>query len=254
MGVSAGRPIRSDHIVPNTVALGNSIAQYISGDSGLDGPKVSPEINATSFDWWYFDALAEDSSMAIVMVFLLSTDLGFPFVLPLSALFVYISATFEAGSTVLNAENNLPLQAGEATIVTDGDEASGVWKGTGFEFQGTPDLSKYTVTVDSTALGISGTLELTPLVLDLPLYLSWRTSPNTRVSQVAPSHYACGPSQPGENLEVSPHIGWANAIPDADAVANFTINGRALQFKGPGYHDKVRLLSRSLYSMYEEIA
>ena len=60
------------------------------------------------------------------------------------------------------AENNPPLQAGEATIVTDGDEASGVWKGTGFEFQGTPDLSKYTVTVDSPALGISGTLELTP--------------------------------------------------------------------------------------------
>jgi hypothetical protein len=150
------------HTVPDTVALGNSIAQYISGDSGLDGPKVSPEINATSFDWWYFDAVSEDSSMAIVMVFFLSTDLGFPFVLPLSALSVYISATFEAGSTELNAENNLPLQAGEATIVTDGDEASGVWKGTGFEFQGTPDLSKYTVTVDSPALGISGTLELTP--------------------------------------------------------------------------------------------
>jgi hypothetical protein len=92
------------HIVPNTVAIGNSIAQYISGDSGLDGPKVSPEINATSFDWLYFDAVSEDSSMAIVIVFFLSTDLGFPFVLPLSALSVYISTTFEAGSTVLCRE------------------------------------------------------------------------------------------------------------------------------------------------------
>ena len=63
--------------------------------------------------------------------------------------------------------------------------------------------------------------------------------------QVAPAHYACGPNLPGQNLEVSPHIGWANAIPDADAVANFTILGRPLQFKGPGYHDKVRFPHRS---------
>ena len=30
-------------------------------------------------------------------------------------------------------------------------------------------------------------------------------------------------------------------MPDADAVANFTIGGRELQFSGVGYHDKARL-------------
>jgi hypothetical protein len=38
---------------------------------------------------------------------------------------------------------------------------------------------------------------------------------------------------------VSPNIGWANAIPDANAVANFAIGGASLEFTGVGYHDKV---------------
>lgn len=64
--------------------------------------------------------------------------------------------------------------------------------------------------------------------------------------QNAPGHYACGPNQPGINLEVSPYVGWANAMPDADAIANFTIGGRVLQFNGVGYHDKVILNSASI--------
>lgn len=37
---------------------------------------------------------------------------------------------------------------------------------------------------------------------------------------------------------VSPHVGWANAMPDADATASFTINGQDIRFSGVGYHDK----------------
>jgi hypothetical protein len=227
--------------VPNKIASGASIAQYISGSSGLDGPKVSPEINATSFDWWYFDAVAEDASMGIVVVFYLSSDLGFPFVPPLSAFSVDIFAAFEDGSLVFLPQNSLPLQAGSATITTDGDGASGVWKGTGFEFSGTPDLSSYTVIIDSPLLGISGTLELKSVrVRFVTSVYSIRIFANEASLQVAPAHYACGLNQPGQKLELSPHVGWANAIPDADAVANFTVLSRPLQFKGPGYHDKVR--------------
>jgi hypothetical protein len=144
----------------NTIALGNSIAQYVSGTSGLDGPKMSPEINATSFDWWYFDAVAEDGLGAVVIVFYISTDLAFG-VPPLSALSASIFATFEDGSILSLPANILPNIAEEATIITDGDGASGIWKGTGFEFQGTADLSSYVVTIDAPLLGVSGTLELT---------------------------------------------------------------------------------------------
>lgn len=147
-------------VVPNTVASGPSTATMVSGASGLDGPKMSPEINTTSFDWWYFDAVATDGSAAIVMVFYLSTDIGFPFVPPLSALSVDIFANFEDGSLLFLPLNNLPLKAGQTTIVTDGDGASGNWEGTGFSFEGSPDLSSYTVTVDSPVLNIKGTLEL----------------------------------------------------------------------------------------------
>jgi hypothetical protein len=41
---------------------------------------------------------------------------------------------------------------------------------------------------------------------------------------------------------VSPNIGWANAVPDANAFADFTINDTLIHFTGPGYHDKVIIL------------
>lgn len=147
--------------VPNVIRPGNSIAQFVSGASGLDGPKMDPEINATSFDWWYFDAVSENNSCAVVIVFYMTTQLGFPFVLPLSTLSVDIFATFEDGTLVFLPLNDPPLSAGEATVVTDGDGSSGIWKGTGFQWKGAPDLSQYVVTVDSPLLGINGTLVLT---------------------------------------------------------------------------------------------
>ena len=148
-------------IVSNEIQTGDSTAQFVSGVSGLDGPKIDPEINATSFDWWYFDAVSEDNSCAVVIVFYMTTDLGFPFVPPLSALSVDIFATFEDGTLVFLPLNDLPLSAGEATVVTDDDGSSGVWKGTGFEWVGAPDLSKYVVKIDSPLLDINGTLVLT---------------------------------------------------------------------------------------------
>lgn len=45
-------------------------------------------------------------------------------------------------------------------------------------------------------------------------------------------------NKPGVSQEIIPNIYWANAVPDAIAVVDFTINGKALNFKGVGYHDK----------------
>lgn len=147
--------------VPNNIIIGqDSTAQYISGSSSLDGPKITPVVNSTSYDWWYFDAVSDDASMGIVVVLYLSTDLGFPFVPPGSALSVDIFATFGDGSLVFLPLNDVPGDAGSAIITTDGDGASGVWEGTGFSFDGTPDLSSYTVIIDNPTLGISGTLDL----------------------------------------------------------------------------------------------
>jgi hypothetical protein len=148
-------------VVPNNIITGqHSIAQYVSGISGLDGPKITPVVNSTSYDWWYFDAVSSDASMGIVVVLYLSTDLGFPFVPPGSALSADVFATFDDGSLVFLPLNNVPGDAGSAIITTNGDGASGVWEGTGFSFDGTPDLSRYAVIIDNPTLGISGTLDL----------------------------------------------------------------------------------------------
>lgn len=63
--------------------------------------------------------------------------------------------------------------------------------------------------------------------------------------QIALAHYPCGPaSDPsGLSFELAPGLGWANAVPDADAAVNLNVNGEAIMFTGgSGYHDKVRAL------------
>ncbi|KAH9207554.1 hypothetical protein DL95DRAFT_482702 [Leptodontidium sp. 2 PMI_412] len=202
--------------VPNTIVTAPSTAQFVSTAQGLDAPKVHP-VNATTFDWWYFDAVSTDSQESVVIVFYMSTDLGFPFRLPGAAISVDIFVSFADGSLLFYPINSLPGSLGSATVVSEGQGASGVWRNSGFSFDGEDDLSRYTVTIDNPVLGVKGTL-----VLD----------------SVAPAHYPCDPLGAGANLEVSPHIGWANAIPDANATADFTVSGRKLQFDGYGYHDK----------------
>jgi hypothetical protein len=163
-------------IVPNTIQTGPSTAQFISDASGLDSPKVNPT-NATSFDWWYFDAVSADSLSSVVIVFYLSTDLGFPFLLPGAAVSVDIFVSFDDGTLLFLPINDLPGTAGEATVVSDGEGASGSWANTGFSFEGSSDLSQYTVTIDSPLLGISGSLVLNS-VCDHPASFKspWLTS------------------------------------------------------------------------------
>lgn len=58
-----------------------------------------------------------------------------------------------------------------------------------------------------------------------------------QIQTVAP-RYPCAAEEPGANQAVVPHIGWANAVPDATATLDFTINGEDHSFTGIGYHDK----------------
>jgi hypothetical protein len=47
----------------------------------------------------------------------------------------------------------------------------------------------------------------------------------------------------GQNLQIAPHIGWANAMPGAEADVQLNVHGEELSFTGLGYHDKVYTLS-----------
>ncbi|THC94107.1 hypothetical protein EYZ11_006396 [Aspergillus tanneri] len=200
---------------PNEVVTGDAPVRYVAGDV-VDGPKVMA-LNGSSYDWWYFDAVSTTSNASVVIVLYRATPGGFPLVLKGSSSSVNLFITMDNGTSHYFPIANRPGRSGEVVVSTDGQGASGVWESTGFSFFGSPDLSHYTVHINSPAHRFNGTLSL---------------------SAAAPAHYPCGLSRPGEDLHISPHVGWANAIPDANAVGTFRVRGSDIHFTGVGYHDK----------------
>ena len=47
---------------------GSSTVQFTSGPSAWDGPMVK-DLNHTTFEWWYFDVLADDGQSGVVFAF-----------------------------------------------------------------------------------------------------------------------------------------------------------------------------------------
>jgi hypothetical protein len=39
-----------------------------------------------------------------------------------------------------------------------------------------------------------------------------------------------------------PYVGWANSIPDSNAVVDVMVGDTSMKFRGVGYYDKVRSL------------
>lgn len=182
---------------------------------GLDGPKVKP-VNSTTFEWWYFDAVSANISSgdlsSVVVVFYTASPDGFP--------------TSDNDSTILDTSITGSFADGtpfsfyafpaEATISTEGDGSAGEWGGYA-DWDGITNPKRWVVKFNDSDYGISGEMVL---------------------QSNAPPHLPCGPVQEGGTEVLMPHIGWSNAVPDAVAEVNFTINGTQLAFKGPGYHDQ----------------
>ncbi|KAL3457338.1 hypothetical protein BJX64DRAFT_280677 [Aspergillus heterothallicus] len=218
----------STTVVPPGPANEASTVNWISGRAGFDGPKVTP-INAITWTDWYFEAIESPPTpgtgggaaeyASIVVAFYTATPDGFD----LLAGFAdagYTSLTLaEAEVTWRNGTTQTFLfNATEATIGVLGDGASGVFPGDDgnwASFAGASDLSVYRV--DLKAPGIEGSMTL---------------------RSTAPAHYPCGRAEPGQNLQIAPHIGWANAVPDAEATVEFIVNGQRFEFTGIGYHDQ----------------
>ncbi|KAJ5999004.1 hypothetical protein N7451_006814 [Penicillium sp. IBT 35674x] len=76
----------------------------------------------------------------------------------------------------------------------------------------------YIATVNSPELGIRGTITL-------------------QGNTVAP-HYSCGTDAAGVEEQIITGVGWANAVPDANATVSLQINETSMSFEGYGYHDK----------------
>ncbi|KAJ7318403.1 hypothetical protein DFH08DRAFT_892483 [Mycena albidolilacea] len=206
--------------IPSTIQNGTSNAQFVSTSSPLDAPKVSP-INGSAYDWWYFDAVSTDPSSraSVVLTFFTSSQPAFPLLSPSPTITVArIWVSFPNG-TLWSAEADA---AGATVVVPDAQgskgRTSGVWHGTGLSWSGTP-AGGYVVLVDAPGIGVQGTISFEP---------------------TAPPHYPCGPvsSPVGQTLLVGPNIGWANAVPDANASVDLVVGGVPLKFGGSGYADK----------------
>jgi hypothetical protein len=146
-----------------------------------------------------------------------------------------ISGSFSNG-TLFSATTE-----GESATVTTGHDASsaGVWHNTGFSWS-SPRPSEYSITIDAPQIGVKGTIQFKSV--GHILYTDYHTIDNklnTLLSQTAPGHYPCGPIAVGQDMQVAPHIGWANAVPDSVATVRLIVGGTKLSFSGAGYHDKV---------------
>ncbi|CEN61980.1 hypothetical protein ASPCAL08623 [Aspergillus calidoustus] len=206
-------------IIPPKPYLGDADTQWISSSSGFDAPK-NRHINWTTYDWWYFDFVQEPSESgsqaSIAITFYTTGTDGFDALqeaLPLypSTNLITADVTWPNGTL-----DTFLFIAGEATFTVDGDGVSTNYSGTNSWFEGAPDLSQYTVELNSPEKGIVGSLV---------------------IKSDAPAHYPCGPNEEGQDLQLVPGGGWLNAIPDGDGEASFQIRGHEFNFQGRGYHD-----------------
>ena len=175
------------------------------GSIPLDGVYIT-EPNATSYEWWYFDAVSKNSSSSVVMVVSvsysetespeLSTDLTF---------------SYPNGSWT---EITVPLDA--LSFSTIGNGSMGVAET--FAWWSEPDLSEYTIELNLEEQGVTGEIYL---------------------SSISPPHVKCGPAVKGASLTDADDILWVNPVPDAWVSVDIEVNGTSIAFEGSGYHDKV---------------
>jgi hypothetical protein len=190
----------------NTVVNGD-VPIVTTAESSFDGPMIGG-INATSLEWWYFDAVSENGEQQITVVFYRSQYFsGLP-----EINFVEVVMVWPNGTT-----GRYEFGANSSSVTTTGYGASGVWNGTGLAFTGTSTLSEYTITFNN------------------DIFLG-----GLAINSIAPAQYANGlpPGNPNASPLAFPSIYWTNAIPAGVANCKLTVLGDVFTFQnGVGYHD-----------------
>lgn len=139
--------------IPPAVANATSHSTLTSGAYGFDAPKVTP-VNSTSWDWWYFDVVSEDAQSSAVVVFYTAPETGFVFAQAPTQNILEVSLALKLpGNSDLIYIANF---AEKATVVTVKNGASGEWTGTGFSFEGSPDMTEYTISIDDEKNSVKG--------------------------------------------------------------------------------------------------
>ncbi|KAH7146144.1 hypothetical protein EDB81DRAFT_934016 [Dactylonectria macrodidyma] len=205
--------------IPNTPYDGGSVAQFKSSIGKLDGQKVTPWPNQTSFEWWYFDVASTSSSNeSIIVTFYQSTPEAFFGARNDSFLSASVVGTYKNGSVFVF----YPHLSETASVTVDVglNDVAATWGDTGIGFEGSGILgrrAKYLIAIDNPELGLQGSITY---------------------QARAQAHYPCTAKLSFASERIVPNVGWANAVPDAEAKVELKVRGEAISFEGSGYHDK----------------
>jgi hypothetical protein len=127
----------------------------------LDAPQIDV-VNASVFDWWYFDAISDvDPRASVVVTFFTSSAAAFPFLSAneSSVLIAYLWASFANGTTFADF-----IPATGATVIggSRNVSSSGQWASTGFSWAShRSNLSLYEITISSKEMQVAGRFTLT---------------------------------------------------------------------------------------------
>ncbi|KZF24669.1 hypothetical protein L228DRAFT_275923 [Xylona heveae TC161] len=173
-------------------------------------PKIS-SINATAWEYWYFDGVSSNGSAGVTLAFFRDPSLVY---LGQGILRVSVDAVWSNGSrfnTVAFAENSLVRGSDYWT--------EGFWTSNNLisSYAISNDFSQSTVQLDGP--GFQGTYTL---------------------NSFTKARYPDGSSFPNGNASVTlaPLIYWNEAVPAGRVTANLVLNGNALQFEGIGGFDR----------------
>nr|GAT51922.1 predicted protein [Mycena chlorophos] len=197
----------------------------------FDGQYLHPNSSNEAVEWWWGQAIAQPVGNNPPAAFQYLFYQGYPFVLgPPNAsnpeFYVVINGFFPNG-TQFSA--TIPATTGTVTAV--GQAVTGTWKGAG-GFQGSSDLSTFTVTLDAPEYGFVGTVKLTS---NAASHYGCNTTAGPYFDSLVSSDSDTALSE-AESI-LFKQLGWAVSIPGAVSEVDMTINGSPLKFTGQGYHD-----------------
>lgn len=156
LAVNLRVPSHSAYVIPGTPSPNVSTVQFQSTGSQLDAPKLSP-VNSTVFDWWYWDAVADDLSASVVLTVFTAEPSGLWTGIPITGSTTWFGAMF-------TFTNGTPwtvfLPADSLAVKTVGDGSSGSFSGIDVAWTGSSDMSKYVMSIDEPSAGIQGTFTL----------------------------------------------------------------------------------------------
>lgn len=132
---------------------GSTEIDFTSQLYNFDAPRVLNN-NASAWDWWYFDAAAQDSDFGLTVVFYNSFEISSR----TNLTSIFLTVTLPNGTML----EEVALNSSGAIITQERciEGASGVWNGVGFSFKSEDSMGKYTIIIDAPDQGVQGTVVL----------------------------------------------------------------------------------------------